>query len=195
MVFSISCSGNEHLNLSEKQDEIYRIEVLDSLIVDYIGDLSWSDLSPYGENFLAVDRQKSDVLLINSSGKIIQILNKTGDQSESIGPNLIGRTKFRNEKGLTQFDLNRNLNRNVKPDFDPIMNFIALNSDCMQFRGQNFTVAVIGGRITEGSGFDKTTYGIKLKSINIYTDSFKGIIPFLQNSRFSNLGLFPVTNT
>lgn len=203
-LFSILACGRKEVESSaDASPKSYGLEILDSLVVDYIGLLSWSHISPDGQKFLAMDLQKSDVLLIDNEGQILQTLNKSGDQPESIGPNLMGRPQFRNDteiaflgtKGLFLFDLRGNLKQQLKPDFNPIMNFIILNADVFQFRDPNFALALMAGRNTEGSGFYESTVGTKFEVIDLNSGKYSGIIPFPENSRFKTSEIFPVTNT
>ncbi|MFC0262623.1 hypothetical protein [Fontibacter flavus] len=203
-LFSIlACSRKELESSADTSPKSYGVEILDSLVVDYIGLLSWSHISPDGRKFLAMDLQKSDVLLIDNEGQILQTLNKSGDQPESIGPNLMGRPQFRNDteiaflgtKGLFLFDLRGNLKQQFEPDFNPIMNFIILNADVFQFRDPNFALGLMAGRNTEGSGFYESTEGTKFEAIDLSKGSYLGVIPFPENSRFKASEIFPVTNT
>ena len=200
---SLACGRKEVESSADASPKSYGLVILDSLVVDYIGLLSWSHISPDGQKFLAMDLQKSDVLLIDNEGQILQTLNKSGDQPESIGPNLMGRPQFRNDteiaflgtKGLFLFDLRGNLKQQLKPDFSPIMNFIILNADVFQFRDPNFALALMAGRNTEGSGFYESTVGTKFEVIDLNSGKYSGIIPFPENSRFKTSEIFPVTNT
>ena len=200
---SLACGRKEVESSADASPKSYGLEILDSLVVDYIGLLSWSHISPDGQKFLAMDLQKSDVLLIDNEGQILQTLNKSGDQPESVGPNLMGRPQFRNDteiaflgtKGLFLFDLRGNLKQQLKPDFNPIMNFIILNADVFQFRDPNFALALMAGRNTEGSGFYESTVGTKFEVIDLNSGKYSGIIPFPENSRFKTSEIFPVTNT
>lgn len=203
-LFSIlACSRKELESSADTSPKSYGVEILDSLVVDYIGLLSWSHISPDGRKFLAMDLQKSDVLLIDNEGQMLQTLNKSGDQPESIGPNLMGRPQFRNDteiaflgtKGLFLFDLRGNLKQQFGPDFNPIMNFIILNADVFQFRDPNFALGLMAGRNTEGSGFYESTEGTKFEAIDLSKGSYLGVIPFPENSRFKASEIFPVTNT
>jgi hypothetical protein len=195
-------------NSSTRENQInagqeFTLEVIDSLVVDYIGLLSWSHISPDGLKFLAMDLQNSEIFIIDNGGQILQMLQKTGDQPESIGPNLIGRPQFRNDdeiallgiKGLSIFDFQGNLKEQFKSDFSPTMNFIILNADIFQFRNPVFAVALLGGRNTEGSGFYESTEGTKLEGIDLSSGVYSAIIPYPENSRFNTAELFPVTNT
>jgi hypothetical protein len=202
-LMTMACSGNGNKDLSGHPVESHQIEIVDSLVVDYLGMLSWSHISPDGKKFLAMDLQKSDIILIDNEGKILETLNKSGDQPESIGPNLMGRPQFRNDteiallgtKGLFLFDFNGNLKKQFKPDFDPMMNFIILNADVFQFRDPNFALGLMAGRNTEGSGFYESTEGTKFEAIDLPKGSYLGAIPFPENSRFKATEIFPVTNT
>lgn len=192
--------SNENKDLSK---QAFELEITDSLVVNYIGLLSWSHISPDGKKFLAMDHQRSEIILIDQEGQVIQKLRKTGDQPESIGPNLMGRPQFRNNdeiallgvKGLSIFDFQGNLKEQFKPDFNPAMNFIILNADVFQFRNPDYAVALLGGRNSEGSGFFESTEVTKLETIDLSNGTYSAIIPFPENSRFKASELFPVTNT
>ncbi|WP_373497110.1 hypothetical protein [Aquiflexum sp.] len=120
-------TSSEKETVRESPDS-YELEILDSLVVDYIGAMEWSHISPDGQHFLALDPQKADVLLIDRNGEIRTVINKTGDKPDAVGPNLSGRPQFRNDeeiallgsKGMFIFGLDGNLKESIKPDFDPI---------------------------------------------------------------------------
>ncbi|EKB51008.1 hypothetical protein [Cecembia lonarensis] len=196
--------GRQESNQNQRLTEgAFELEIIDSLVVDYIGLLSWSHISPNGQKFLAMDHQRSEIILIDHEGQVIQTLQKTGDQPESIGPNLMGRPQFRNNeeiallgvKGLSIFDFSGNLREQFKPDFNPAMNFIILNADVFQFKNPEYAVALLGGRNSEGSGFYESVEGTKLEAIDLNSGTYSAIIPFSENSRFNTSEIFPVTNT
>lgn len=200
----ISCSGpNSQSKVSSSNRESYGLEILDSLVVDYIGMMAWSHISPDGNNFLAIDQQKSDILLIGKNGEIRTILNKTGDQPDAIGLNLAARPQFRNDaeiallgsKGLFIFGFDGNLKRSIKPGFDPISNMIIQNADQFQFMDENRAVAAYGARNPEGSGFYTVASGTKLELIDLEKEIFSGIFPYPKSSRFNSTETFPITNS
>jgi|GEM_PF-3043698 len=198
-----SCASSESEDGNRNYNKALELEIIDSLVVDYIGLLSWSHISPNGQKFLAMDHQRSEIILIDHEGQVIQTLQKTGDQPESIGPNLMGRPQFRNNeeiallgvKGLSIFDFSGNLREQFKPDFNPAMNFIILNADVFQFKNPEYAVALLGGRNSEGSGFYESVEGTKLEAIDLNSGTYSAIIPFPENSRFNTSEIFPVTNT
>lgn len=198
-----ACDRPESDENKDLSKQAFELELTDSLVVDYIGLLSWSHISPDGQKFLAMDHQRSEIILIDHAGQLIQKLQKTGDQPESIGPNLMGRPQFRNNeeiallgvKGLSVFDLSGNLKQQFKPDFNPEMNFIILNADVFQFRNPDYAVALLSGRNSEGSGFYESTDVTKLEAIDLSNGAYSAIIPFPDNSRFKSSELFPITNT
>lgn len=197
-----SCSSSEKETVKESPDS-YTLEILDSLVVDYIGVMAWSHISPNSEHFLAMDQQKSDILLIDRNGEIKKIINKTGDQPESIGPNLSGRPQFRNDeeiallgsKGMFIFGLDGNLKESIKPEFDPISNLIIQNADQFQFIDENNAVAVYGARDPEGAGFYTEATGTKLEAIDVERGTFTGILSYPTTSRFNTNKTFPITNS
>ncbi|WP_194972945.1 hypothetical protein [Aquiflexum lacus] len=182
---------------------IFSVEILDSLVVDYIGAMAWSHISPDGQHFLALDQQKTDMLLIDRKGEIKIVINKTGDQPESIGPNLSGRPQFRNNeeiallgsKGMFVFGFDGNLIKSIKPEFDPISNLIIQNADQFQFIDENNAVAVYGTRNPEGAGFFTEATGTKLEAIDVGQRTFTGILPYPTTSRFNTKETFPIANS
>jgi len=200
----VSCSSpNSQKKESESARESYGLEILDSLVVDYIGMMAWSHISPDGNNFLAIDQQKSDILLIGKNGEIKSNINKTGDQPDAIGPNLAARPQFRNNneiallgsKGMFIFGFDGHLKRSIKPDFDPISNLVIQNADQFQFIDENHAVAAYGARNPEGAGFYTQASGTKLESIDVENEIFTGILPYPKSSRFNSTETFPITNS
>jgi hypothetical protein len=200
----LSCSGpNSQSEVSSSNRESYGLEILDSLVVDYIGMMAWSHISPDGNNFLAIDQQKSEILLIGKNGEIKSNLNKTGDQPDAIGPNLAARPQFRNNneiallgsKGLFIFGFDGNLKRSIKPDFDPISNLVIQNADQFQFIDENHAVAAYGARNPEGAGFYTEASGTKLELIDLENEIFTGTLPYPKSSRFNSAETFPITNS
>jgi hypothetical protein len=200
----VSCNNqNSQTKVSESTVESYELEILDSVVVDFIGRMDWSHISPDGESFLGVDQQKSDVLLIDKEGEIRATLTKTGDQPDAIGPNLAARPQFRNNteiallgnKGLFIFGLDGNLKKNIKPSFDPFSNFFIHNADQFQFKGENHAVAFYGARNPEGAGFYTQASGTKLEFIDIEKGTFTGILPYPLSSRYNASETFPITNS
>jgi hypothetical protein len=57
-----SCGNPSTEESQSNVDQEFTLEVTDSLVVDYIGLLSWSHISPDSRNFLAMDLQKSSSL-------------------------------------------------------------------------------------------------------------------------------------
>lgn len=203
VLFLFSCESDQKNVPSYENPISYQIEIIDSVVVDYIGMMAWSHISPDGENFLAIDQQKNDILLINKNGEIIYKMNKTGDQPDAIGPNISARPQFRNNneiallgsKGLFIFGFDGGLIKSIKPDFDPISNFIIQNADQFQFIDENHAVAVFGARNPEGAGFYTEASGTKLESIDLEKGTFTGIFPYPESSRFNSTETFPITNS
>lgn len=58
--------GRQESNQNQKlTGKAFELELTDSLVVDYIGLLSWSHISPDGQKFLAMDHQRSEIILID----------------------------------------------------------------------------------------------------------------------------------
>lgn len=191
--FVFACGKQDKESLLSDEITTYELEILDSVMVDYIGVMSWSHISPDRKHFLATNLQTSEILLIDQSGKIVNTFQLTGDQPNSIGPNPIARPQFKNAdsfavlgaKGFFNVDFAGNLLQTFKPDFTPSLGYMVLHADLFQFKNEQEAIALFGSRKVEGSGFYSMGGGTILEKINLSEQSFTGVIPFPQNSRFS----------
>ncbi|UJP66758.1 hypothetical protein [Mongoliitalea daihaiensis] len=193
LLLSLACTKRETETLSSVNISSYEIVVEDSVIVDYIGVLGWSHISPDGAHFLAMNLQNSEILLIDQVGNILQTYQFTGDQPDAIGSNPIARPQFRNSEsfavlginGFFQFDFAGKLLGKFKPDFTPAMGYQVFHADLFQFRNENEALAQVGSRNQKGSGFYSIDAGTILEKINIQNNTFTGVVPYPSNSRFS----------
>lgn len=93
-VLLVSC-GKEVAKEQDSDQVSFRIEVIDSVMVDFVGSCSWSSISPDGKHFLAINTQTNEIILIDQKGFILQTFQKTGDQPESIGNMPLVRPQFK----------------------------------------------------------------------------------------------------
>ncbi|MBS9525754.1 hypothetical protein KI659_17170 [Litoribacter alkaliphilus] len=59
--------------------------VVDSVTVEYLGNMTLSDISPDGKHLLAADYRKNTYFILNESGEILQELQKGGDTPDTYG--------------------------------------------------------------------------------------------------------------
>ncbi|WP_143960872.1 hypothetical protein [Litoribacter populi] len=59
--------------------------LVDSITVNYIGNMTLSDISPDGRHLLAADYRKNSYFIINDSGEILHELQKGGDTPDTYG--------------------------------------------------------------------------------------------------------------
>lgn len=193
LLLSLACTKRETEALSSVNISSYEIVVEDSVVVDYIGILGWSHVSPDGAHFLAMNLQNSEILLIDQVGNILQTYQFTGDQPDAIGSNPIARPQFKNSEsfavlgvnGFFQYDFSGTLLGKFKPDFTPAMGYQVYHADVFQFKDENEALALLGSRNQKGSGFYSIDSGTILEKINVADNTFTGVVPYPRSSRFS----------
>jgi hypothetical protein len=202
LLFSCSKRDGES-NLSESIRG-YELEILDSVMVDYIGVMSWSHISPDQKHFLAMNLQTKEILLIDTSGKILQTFLLTGDQPNSIGTDPIARPQFKNAQsfavlginGFFEYDLSGKLVQHFKPDFSPSMGYMVYHADLFQFKNEDEALALFGSRKEGGLSFYSMGGGTILEKISLRDKSFTGVVPFPNSSRFGkNDEIYTQTST
>ncbi|MCH7403601.1 hypothetical protein ACFOUP_13335 [Belliella kenyensis] len=191
LVFTSCSQSNQQ---KEKQEvNAYTFEIIDSVMVDYIGEVNWSAISKDGKHFLVSDWQKKDILLISSEGKILNSFNKTGDQPDAIGPSALSRPQFTksNEwaimgrKGISAFDFEGNQTRKASPDFTSNVSFIQADADNLLFISEDKAIVHLMGR-DEKMNYYINPEATQLELIDLKEGDFKGIITFPEESRFNN---------
>lgn len=195
LAFSILIVSCEKGAVKEQEtDEIsYTIEVVDSVMVDFVGSWSWSSISPDGKHFLAINTQTNEIILIDQKGSILQTFQKTGDQPESIGNMPLVRPQFKSNtawsvlgsNGIFTYDLSGEQIETIKPDFNTMSNLVVLNSDYLQFKDDQTAVMAYGNRDREGAGFYSDPNSTYLEYFGFGTKAFEAIVPFPQESKFA----------
>ncbi|MCH7410869.1 hypothetical protein MM239_15785 [Belliella sp. DSM 111904] len=189
-----SCGKSSEQDQKENQEvNVYTFEIIDSVMVDYLGEVNWSAISQDGEHFLVSDWQKKDILLISSDGEILNSFNKTGDQPDAIGSSALSRPQFTksNEwaimgrKGISAFDYEGNQTRKASPDFPSNVSFIQADADNLLFIGEDKAIVHLMGR-DEKMNYYINPEATQLELIDLKEGDFKGIITFPEESRFNN---------
>jgi hypothetical protein len=85
--FLFSCGGNESTAeepaLSDASELTF--EIVDSLAIDYLGQLAFCDITPDGSKVLLYDRQRGAFLVCNKAGETLHSFNKSGETPDFPG--------------------------------------------------------------------------------------------------------------
>jgi len=128
--FQFSCSSSNERGIAE--DEAPQLIVTDSLIVDYLGNLTMIDIKPDRSEYLMYDGQRKEFLRINAEGDIILSKNLSGDGKDSFGPYFYSAHFFGSDKllfitytGIYVYDLDFNLTEKEESPFKVYTNTIS----------------------------------------------------------------------
>lgn len=194
IAFSFSCqSGEKEGNTIPNS---YSLEIIDSLVVDYLGVLAWADISKNGELFLALEWNTDETFLINNQGKVLHKFKNRGGGPDTIGGEVFSLPKFvesnsfavMGRKGIYVFDLHGNLQRLLSPEFDVSLALYPYGSENLLVVGENEFLAWLPGRSVGELYYDRRD-GAKLEW---FGNEQKGVIPTPANSRFSADKAFPL---
>lgn len=114
-LFSIiftSCSSDKTKEKVSEKDLKFQFEIIDSLIVDYLGTPLLSDFSPNQERILLFNSRNKEFIITDRSGKILNQFSKEGDIPDNPGT-LADRPIFyddgtiiaHGQKGIWAYDL------------------------------------------------------------------------------------------
>ena len=188
-----SCGEKKTEEASIQDASSFEFEIQDSVMVDYLGSMSWSDISKDGKHILAYDNQTSDILLLSSEGEVLGKFNKSGDQPDAIGSNPISRPQFvkadewaiLGKKGVYSFSFDGELTRTAKPDFTVSISLSISNAKTLQFLNEDKALIYYLGRDNNSSFYVSPTSS-QLEIADLKEGDFKAILPFPDGSKYKN---------
>ncbi|MFD2033271.1 hypothetical protein ACFSKL_00635 [Belliella marina] len=191
-----------HYSCNNKTEEIYdgnfgyELEIVDSLMIDFLGSLELISVDADNDLFLFDGGgDKSHLLTVDRSGNIISEFNKPKDAPDAFGQFVLGGT-FVDDKiailGRSLFniyDKELKLEKSFKKTY-PHRGMIYSSFDHLQVGTKNDTTVLLtftGGPQTEASPNSKNYYQNynTLDLIDSQKESFEPIIPFHPNSRYA----------
>ncbi|MBN7817856.1 hypothetical protein [Algoriphagus pacificus] len=189
-IYSFSCSEEKEAEKSSTplSAQNLEFEIYDSLVVDYLGNLMLLDISPDKQNFLLMDQSNGEILITDPNGNILHQYNRSGEGPEDYNGGRSGNVVFlTNEEFLIpttreiiQYDLEGNLIRRLKPEFQGFANLIISFSKAVIKNGDNLYLKIQGRHPDSG---DLNTY-TNLEKVNINTGEYEPIVPFPKTSKF-----------
>ncbi|MFD2033272.1 hypothetical protein ACFSKL_00640 [Belliella marina] len=189
-----SCGEKKTEETSIQSAASFEFEIQDSLMVDYLGSMSWSDISKDGKHILAYDYQKKETLIFSTDGEVLGTFNKSEDQPDAIGGSPLSRPQFRNNQewailgksGLFSFDLNGQLLNTAKPEFPVTMSLLISNADILHFVNKNEALVYFLGRDGEGSFYINPS-STQLERANLENGKFSPTFPMPASSKFGDI--------
>lgn len=199
LAFSIlSCSGEkeEVKSSTPLSEQELKFEIYDSLVVDYLGNLTLMDISPDGDSFLLIDLNTDTIFVADKEGSIFYTYKKQGEGPEEYTRDRYGLAKFLNNteflvpstSGIFRYQLDGKLERKYKPEFDYFPSLIVTNANNVLIHNGKI-YSNYGGRYNDDFGRQGIEYqqnSTQLEVIDLESGAFEGIIPFPESSKFSS---------
>ncbi len=193
LLFIFACSSKKEETQKPLTDQQLRFEIYDSLVVDYLGNLTLMDQSPDGKHFLLIDQNTDSILVADISGKILHQYFRTGEGPEMIKGNRIGIGKFlENDRyiipgsqGLFVYSLQGELLKSFTPDFNGVSQLVIPSNQTHAVKN-NLAYSLIKGRNADlnPEAPDYKTTAKVLESTDLSTGEFTPIIAIPPSSKF-----------
>ncbi|MCS5490374.1 hypothetical protein [Algoriphagus limi] len=196
IVFFLACSEKaSEVPNKPLSDQNLKFEIYDSLMVDYLGNLTLMDISPNGENYLLIDQNTDTIFVTDFKGKIIHKYYRSGDDPESIQGNRTGLGKFLDNEsilipgsqGIVTYELSGNLKKVYKPEFTGMSSFVVPFNQVHWVSNQKVYVYLPGRHsdlAQQGLAFQKESTQLEVLDLN--TEKFEPAIPFPKESKYSS---------
>lgn len=195
---AIACSGDKYetnisIPLSEQQ---FEFEIYDSIVVDYLGNITLMDISPDGNTFLLLDQNTDSILISNSEGDLQYTYSHKGDGPGNYSSGRYGIGKFISNQefllpttgGLYRYDLSGKFQRLYKPDFLSQPQLIIPNIENVFVDG-SFIYTLLPGRGSDQFGTQGIEFQRKSKHVEVIdlkSELFSPAISFPVTSKFNS---------
>jgi len=196
LLIGFACQTKEpELQATPLSEQNLEFEIYDSLVVDYLGNVTLMDISPDGKSYLLIDQNTDSIFVTNSLGKIIHTYKRFGEGPENYPTSRIGMAKFLDENNyliptmtaLFQYDLEGNLIRQLKPDYTgrvtTLMPYLQVH-----FVKNGKVYLHLPGRYGDlgEQGLEYQANARQLEVIDLQTGKFNSAVPFPSYSKYSS---------
>ncbi|MDR7132198.1 hypothetical protein J2X69_004565 [Algoriphagus sp. 4150] len=194
----IACSGEkeETKTSTPLTEQSLGFEIYDSLVVDYLGNLSLMDISPDGKSFLLRDQTTDSILVSDIEGEILYQYKLSGEGPNQYQSNLYGKSKFLTSNeflipttaGVYRYNIQGQLQKKYTPDFTPRAQIIIGGADNLFIKGDRLFLNLPGrGSDDFGSqGIDYQKKSTHIEVLDLQTETYAPAIPFPITSKFSS---------
>ena len=194
----LSCSGEkeEVKSSTPLSEQELKFEIYDSLVVDYLANLTLMDISPDGERYLLVDETTDSIFAVNSSGEQLYHYKLSGEGPNQYTSNRYGKIKFLTNddflipttRGVYKYDIKGQLQKIYKPDFTPKAQIIIGGSDNLLVNGNQLYLNLPGRGSDEfgSQGVDYQQKSTHVEILDLQSETYTAAIPFPSSSKFSS---------
>ncbi|SNR99041.1 hypothetical protein SAMN06295967_101391 [Belliella buryatensis] len=194
MTLGVGC-GQKDTKEASSSDYYYDLEIVDSLSIDYLGEMYLLSIDAENDLFLFMGSKFDQLMLVNRQGEIISEYNKPTDAPDSFGNLAMGGSVYNGKiaiMGLRKFniyDLEFNLLETFEKDNLVSISMIYLGYEHLQpveIDGQIHYVSYSAGPQTTYESNDPNYYleYNNFEFINTATKTFETIVPFHERSLF-----------
>lgn len=182
------------------------IEIVDSIIFEYLGSAELWDVSPDGNKLLLQDWQRNEFLVINKGGELINSFVKDGDVIDNPGYLLMAASFYNNEtilaggiRGIFYFGLDGEMILKVNFTDIPEVNIFYTNAGFhfqnMELEGKNY---LLGPSLTPNafSKIEQEYYKTRksISMIDLDSGKIEGIINLEPDSRFFDGNAYEISH-
>ncbi|PZX50203.1 hypothetical protein [Algoriphagus chordae] len=193
-----ACSGEKEQTASSTplSEQALEFEIYDSLIVDYLGNLTLMDISPDGKSNLLIDENTDSIIVANDKGEQLYQYKLRGEGPNQYQANRYGKSKFLTNNeflipttgGVYKYDLEGKLQKKYEPDFSAMAQIIIGGADNLFIKGDQLYLNLPGrGRDEFGSqGIDYQKKSKHIEILDLQSETYTAAVPFPASSKFSS---------
>ena len=204
---ALACSGEKEESKASTplSEQSLEFEIYDSLVVDYLGNLTLMDISPDSNTFLLSDSNTDTLFVTNADGKILHQYMLKGEGPNNYAGNRTGIAKFSSDsefliptsRGVYSYNLQGELLKSYKPDFSSSVSLIIGGANNSVIHENKFYTNLTG-RYSEKYGHQGIEFqqnSKQLEVLDLETGVYSPLIPFPKASKFSSSETsFPMLN-
>ena len=174
----------------------YEFEIYDSLVVDYLGNVSLMDISHDGKFLLLRDQTTDSILVSDIEGEILYQYKLSGEGPNQYQSNLYGKSKFLTSNeflipttaGVYRYNIQGQLQKKYTPDFTPRAQIIIGGADNLFIKEDRLFLNLPGRGLDDfgSQGIDFQKKSTHIEVLDLQTETYAPAIPFPATSKFSS---------
>jgi len=191
-----SCQSKEpETSSTPLSEQNLEFEIYDSLVVDYLGNVTLMDISPDESHFLLIDQNTDSIFVTDASGSILHQYKRTGEGPENILGNRSGVARFIDNKnylipssqGIYQYSLQGELLRKYNPDFTGMSQLLIPSNETHFVKGNKVYLSLLGRYGDLGQqGLALQQKSKQVEVLDLESGNFQSFTPFPQASKLSS---------
>jgi len=196
LLAAFSCQTKEpELPKTPLSEQNLEFEIYDSLVVDYLGNLTLMDISPDGKSYLLVDQNTDSIFVTDATGSILHQYKRTGEGPENITGNRSGVAKFidnetyliPSSQGIYRYSVEGTLSRKFVPDFTGMAQLLIPSNETHFVKGNKVYMSLSGRYGDLGQqGLALQQNSKQVEVLDLESGNFQSVTPFPQASKLSS---------